>query len=194
MREYRFQASEDTINALRRLRGEWSGYVVDEMQLTIRLADGDSVRIEVDTVDVEGVFDAYRLRADRFRTAPLDQNDVLQPPAGFANGDNDVVLFSGASWSEPAGTLVSPQLGDNAVMQFSGHVGQVSDSAEIVCITTDAFVVATASGLGLLVRTGLKPESVEVVSDSAKVRAFLWERGYDSEGAVAADTTSSEGD
>jgi hypothetical protein len=54
----------------------------------------------------------------------------------------------------------------------------VSDTAEIVCITTDAFVVASPTGVGLLFRTGLKPESIEIVSDADEVRAFLMQRGY----------------
>ena len=63
-------------------------------------------------------------------------------------------------------------------MCFSGHVGQLSDTAEVACTTTDALVAATSTGVGLLIRTGLKPESVEVVRDQEAVRKFLIERGY----------------
>lgn len=177
MIEYRFQATDEAVEALRRLRGEWLGYVAQEMQVVVYLADGDAITIAVDTVDVEGVFDAYRLNASRAKLAsapPLE----MESGAAFANSGNDIVLFSGASWSEPVSGTTVEQFGANASLNFSGHMGQLSDTAEIACITTDAMVIATNTGEGLLIRTGLKPESLEVVSDQHAVRNFLLERGY----------------
>ncbi|MDQ6612165.1 MAG: hypothetical protein M3Y64_07005 [Gemmatimonadota bacterium] len=177
MIEYRFQATEETVEALRRLRGEWAGYALEDMQVVVYLADGDTITITVDTVDVEGLFDAYRVNAVRAKLGHAPPPDI-ESAAAFANGDNDIVLFSGVSWSEPASSLVTGKFGDNASLNFSGHLGQLTETAEIICITTDAFVVATNTGEGLLFRTGLRPESVEVVTDQGVVRRFLIERGY----------------
>ena len=189
MREYRWEATDGTLEALRRIRAGWSGYVVGEMSFTARLTDGDTVRVEMEPVDVEGAFDAYRVTAS-VNALPKSEAELdgdtpkdwpsgpVTPPGTFAAGGNDVVIFSGASWSEPSGAGVAAQFGPTATVAFSGHAGQVPDSAEIVCITTDSLVVASSSGDGLLVRTGLKPESVQVIADPDTVRAFLLERGY----------------
>lgn len=192
MREYRFQATEETLTALRRLRDAWAGYVVGQMSFTVHLSAGDTVRIEAEPVDVEGVFDAHRITASVNAVpkseAELNGDTPKDWPTGpvtfassFREGGNDIVLFSGANWSEPPNVANVAQFGENATMTFSGHPGQISETAEIVCITTDAFVVASTTGEGLLVRTGLKPESLEVVGDPHAVRAFLHERGYANE-------------
>lgn len=192
MREYRWEATDHTLTALRRLRGAWAGYVVGELSFTAHLADGDFVRIEMEPVDVEGVFDAYRVSAS-VNPVPRTEEELdgdtpkdwptgpMAAPGSLADASNDVVLFTGASWSEPADAALIAQLGPSAVMTFSGASSQLSQTAEIVCITTDAFVVASTSGEGILVRSGLKPESVEVISDQAQVRAFLIERAYASD-------------
>lgn len=189
MREYRFQATDESLTALRRLRDAWAGYVVGQLSFTVQLAGGDTVRVEAEPVDVEGVFDAYRLTAS-VNAVPRSEEELdgdtpkdwptgpLRSPGSLASAGNDVVLFSGASWSEPSDAATLAQFDESATMTFSGHPGQISDTAEIVCITTDAFVVASTTGEGLLIRTGLKPESLDIVSDAGAVRAFLHERGY----------------
>lgn len=190
MRDYRWEATDTTVEALRRLRAPWAGYIVGVMSFTVQLVDGNIVRVEMEPVDVEGVFDAYRVSASvnpipRLTEEELD-GDTLKDwptepvldPSSLAKGDNDVVLFSGASWSEPAAQSAIAGLGPDATMTFSGAATQLSDTAEIVCITTDAFVVASSTGEGLLVRSGLKPESVEVVFEQGEVRKFLIDRGY----------------
>lgn len=197
MREYRFQATDQTLEALRRLRASWAGYVVGEMSFTVHLADGNTVRIEIEPADVEGVFDAYRVSAS-VNAVPRTEAEMdgdtpkdwptgpIELPEGFASGGNDVVLFTGASWSEPGSADIAAQLAAqlgtaldaNAVCTFSGNTTQVTDSAEIVCITTDALVIASVGGDGLLLRAGLKPESVQIVRDPGAVRAFLKERSY----------------
>jgi len=101
--------------------------------------------------------------------------------AGFADGGNDVVVFTGATWSEPNAATVDPIVSQGSVIHFSGHPGQISDTAEIVCLTSDAVVIATATGVGMLIRTGLKPYSLEIVRDPTAVRAFLLERGYNTD-------------
>lgn len=175
MREYRFQATTDTVEALRRLRGAWRGMAVAEQEITIVLRDGEAVRIGLDTADVEGLFDAYRIRAE----VETSSGVFGVPVEDFIGDQNDVVLFTGATWSEPHGSMKAEGLAEGSAMHFSGHPGQLSESAEVVCITTDAFVVASTAGRGLLIRTGLRPGSLEVERNPDKVRAFLLDRGYD---------------
>lgn len=146
----------------------------------------------MEPVDVEGVFDAYRVSAS-VNPVPrtfeeLDGDTPKDWPAGpviapgsLAEGSNDVVLFTGVSWSEPLAHALSEDLAPDAVISFSGTSMQLTETAEIVCITTDAFVAASTSGEGILVRSGLKPESVQVIADQDEVRKFLIERGYANE-------------
>lgn len=174
MREYRFQATPESVEALRQLRGAWRGMIVAEHSITVVLQDQRAVRIQSDTADVESLFDAYRLEAD------VQSADGMYgvPVEAFAQGNNDIVLFTGVTWSEPPGTVRAEGMSEHAVMHFSGHPGQLSDTAEVVCVTTDAFVIAASDGSGVLIRTGLRPGSVEVERNPEKVRAFLVDRGY----------------
>ncbi len=174
MREYRFQATPETVEALRLLRGAWRGMMVAEHSITVVLHDQRAVRIQSDTVDVESLFDAYRLQAD------IESAEGMYgvPVEAFANGNNDIVLFSGVTWSEPQGTVRAEGMAEGSVMHFSGHPGQLTETAEVVCVTTDAFVIAASDGSGVLIRTGLRPGSVEVERNPEKVRAFLVDRGY----------------
>jgi hypothetical protein len=178
LREYRFQATTDSIEALRTLRGAWRGLAAADHEITIVMQDGRAVRIAVDEADVEGLFDAYRLRAE-IETSP-GVFGVPQP--AFADGNNDIVLFTGVTWSEPHGAIKAEGVSETSVMHFSGHPGQLSETAEVVCVTTDAVVVASAGGTGVLIRTGLRPGTVQVEHNPEKVRAFLLERGYNTEG------------
>ncbi|WP_373060937.1 hypothetical protein [Gemmatimonas sp.] len=174
MHEYRFQSTPETVEALRQLRGAWRGMMVAEHSITVVLQDQRAVRIQSETVDVESLFDAYRLQAD------IEDAEGMYgvPVDAFANGNNDIVLFTGVTWSEPQGAVRAEGLAEGAVMHFSGHPGQLSDTAEVVCFTTDAFVIAASDGSGVLIRTGLRPGSVEVERNPEKVRAFLVDRGY----------------
>jgi len=156
------------------LRAAWRGMAIAEHEITIVLQSGEAVRLGLDTADVEGLFDAYRLRAEVQPTPGV----FGVPVEDFIDGGNDVVLFTGVTWSEPHGGMNAEGLKEGATMHFSGHPGQLSETAEAVCITTDAFVVASAAGRGMLIRTGLRPGSLEVERDPDKVRAFLLERGY----------------
>lgn len=174
MREYRYMATDDTIEALRKLRGAWARLHVAETAVTVVLSDRSGVCIQVEAADVEDAFEAFRL------TATVDPSPMVygEVEDGFAAGANDIAVFSGATWSEPNAVTKDPIVSQKSVMTFSGHPGQISETAEMVCLTNDAVVIATTDGTGLLIRTGLKPYTLEVVRDADAVRKFLVERGY----------------
>ncbi len=175
MREYRFLATVETQEALRLARGVWHGMTIEERALTIHLVSGEAVRIETEAADVEDAFETFRLNAAVDPGAPPPTDAAGE----FGLGRNDVVLFTGATWTvaDPESVL-GAEVRDGAAVHFSGHPGQLAEDAEIVCLTTDAIVVATTTGTGLLVRVGLKPGAVDVVQDQPAITAFLLERGY----------------
>ncbi len=174
MREYRFLATEVTQEALRLARGVWHGMTIEERAMTIHLVTGEAVRIETEAADVEDAFETFRLNAAVVPDAPPPSDAAGE----FGLGRNDVVLFTGATWTVTNTDALGVELREGAAMHFSGHPGQLSEDTEIVCLTTDAIVIATITGTGLLVRVGLKPGSVDVVTDQAAIAAFLLERGY----------------
>ena len=184
MRQYRYEATEETIEALRLLRGAWTGIRVEPRRVTVRLADGREVLLEVEGADPEPALEVFRIRAlvrvdDGSGSRPAGSADaVYGETADFAVGRNDVVLFSGATWLEASPTADHPEV------QFSGHPGQISERAVAVCLTTDAVVIATPVGTGFLVRTGLRPRSVDVTDDPAALDQFLRERSYRSSGGA----------
>ena len=184
MRQYRYEATEETIEALRLLRGAWAGIRIEPRRVTVRLADAREVRLEVESADAEPAFEAVRIRAalhpENGTTSGLARSAAApyREAADFAIGRNDVVLFSGATWLEASRGVEHPEV------QFSGHPGQISERAVAVCLTTDAVVIATPVGTGFLVRTGLQPQSVEVTDDPATLDQFLRDRGYRSSGST----------
>ena len=219
MREYRFQATEQTIESLRKLRSAWKHFRASERELFVTLADGTEVTVSVEPADVEDLFEAYRVQAVHVSPEAADVADVAKTTVGgavddtvsrngthsdarseptfgagndvgseladdFAAGSNDVVLFTGATWSESAARTADSIITDGgephggSSMHFSGHPGQLSESADVVCITTDAVVVATTSGSGMLVRIGLKPNTLDVIRDAETIANFVRERGY----------------
>lgn len=177
------------MDALRKLRGAWRGMSIAEQEISIVLRDGQTVRVRLDTADVEGLFDAYRISAE----LEPDPGVLGVPVEDFIDGNNDIVLFTGATWSEPHGSLMAEGMSESSAMHFSGHPGQLSETAEVVCITTDAFVVASSAGRGMLIRTGLRPGSLEVERNPEKVRAFLLERGYGASEDASSDASSDAG-
>ena len=179
MREYRFQATDATVTELRRLRGEWASFHVDETALVVALADGRVIRVQVESAEIEADFEAFRLEAFHVKGKDAMTTIGFEAPADFAEGDNDIVLFTGATWSEP-GSVVNGITDASATMIFSGHPGMLSETAVMVCITTDAIVIAAKTGNGMLVRTGLAPNTVDVVRDRDAIAKFLLERGYQS--------------
>ena len=121
--------------------------------MTVVLDDGTGVCIQVEAADVEDAFEAFRI------TATVDPSPMVYGDAvhGFSEGGNDVVVFTGATWSEANAATKDPIISQTAVVHFSGHPGQISETAEIVCLTSDAVVIATTGGFVMLIRTGLKP-------------------------------------
>jgi hypothetical protein len=174
MREYRFLATEVTQEALRLARGVWHGLTIEEMAVTIHLVTGEAVRIETEAADVEDAFETFRLNA-RIDATPTPPTDAA---GEFGLGRNDVVLFTGATWTVTDPEVLGVELREGAAMHFSGHPGQLAEDADVVCLTTDAIVIATITGTGLLIRVGLKPGAVDVVQDQTAIAAFLVERGY----------------
>lgn len=174
MRQYKFLATEETQEALRLARGMWHGLTIAESSVTVHLVTGEAVLIETEAVDVEDVFETFRLNA-RVEPAPAPPTDAA---GEFGLGRNDVVLFTGASWNVTGTEAPGVELRDGAAMHFSGHPGQIPDEAEAVCLTTDAIVVATTTGTGLLLRVGMKPGTVDVIADQERIQAFLLDRGY----------------
>lgn len=185
MREYRFQATDETVETLRLLRAPWAALFVTERAVDVTLADGMTVRIQVEPADVEDLFEAFRIEAV---AAPGPHSfeaggTPMDLPDGFSSGGNDIVLFTGVSWSESgaivadAGALAE-SMPSGSTMHFSGHPGQLPDSADVVCITTDAVVIAAHTGDGMLVRTGLAPGTLQVLRERDTIAAFLRDRGY----------------
>ncbi len=174
MREYRFLATEETQEALRLARGVWIGLTIEEKAVTVFLVTGEAILIETEPADVEEAFETFRLNA-RVTTSDTPPTDAA---GEFGLGRNDVVLFTGATWTVTNPEALGVELREGAAMHFSGHPGQLAEDAEIVCLTTDAIVIATTTGTGLLLRVGLKPGTVDVITDQTAIAAFLVERGY----------------
>ena len=174
MREYRFLATEETQEALRLARGVWHGVTIEEKAVTVHLVTGEAIRIETEAADVEEAFETFRLNASVDPKAPPPRDAAGE----FGLGRNDVVLFTGATWTVTSQESLGVELREGAAVHFSGHPGQLAEDAEIVCLTTDSIVIATTTGTGLLLRVGLKPGTVEVINDQTAIAAFLLERGY----------------
>jgi hypothetical protein len=155
-------------------RGVWHGLTITDTTIRIRLVTGETILIESEAADVEDAFEAYRLNA----RVDVDAGPPNDAAGEFGLGRNDVVLFTGATWSVTNTEALGVELRDGAAMHFSGHPGQLADDADVVCLTTDAIVIATTTGAGMLLRVGLKPGSIDVVNDQETIAAFLLERGY----------------
>ena len=138
------------------------------------LVTGEVILIETEPADVEEAFETFRLNA-RVTTSDTPPTDAA---GEFGLGRNDVVLFTGATWTVANPDALGVKLREGAAMHFSGHPGQLAEDAEIVCLTTDAIVIATTTGTGLLLRVGLKPGTVDVIDDQTAIATFLVERGY----------------
>lgn len=183
MREYRFLATDETVEALRALRGAWAGYRVEPTGFGVRLEDGRDVCVRIEASEMEPDLPAFRIGAT---LGPCDEDAALIPDVAelsrarrrldtapdFAIGRNDIVLFTGATWA-----VGGPTDGQHTL--FSGHPGQLPDTATAVCLTTDAVVVASPVGTGFLVRTGVRPYTIKVTDDSNEIATFLAQRGYD---------------
>jgi len=178
VREYRYPATDATIDALRRLRGAWAGYRVTDDALLVALADGGAVRLTVEGAGVEPGFEAFRLSAAPVAMPADGATDPLTPPGAFGQGRNDLVVFTSATWIVGAGASGAGGVDPDAVVQFTGAPRQRPDAADAACAVDDALVVATSAGTGVLVRCGLRPYALEVTTESAAIARFLAEREY----------------
>ncbi|MFL5574356.1 MAG: hypothetical protein ACJ79S_00070 [Gemmatimonadaceae bacterium] len=163
-REYRFAATEATLDALRLLRGPWAGYAVTAGVLAVRLADGTGVRVGAEGTIFQGILEAFRVAA-----GPLDAGPV--PPVRacpFAQGGNDVVLFQSEAWLEPTST--------GRVTRRSGKPGARPESATAAAKMSDALLVASPRGAAVLVRCG--DGVLDVTESREEIDGFLEERGY----------------
>ena len=174
MREYEFVATDATIEVLRRLREPWAGYETDRSALRVRLGDGTIIRVDVDGTDLERQFEAFRIEAaiERSPTA------VAVQETGFGAGKNDVIVFRGETWIEAPERAEPAFRFDDTILQFSGRPGQHTEGAVAMCKTTDAVLIASTQGTGVLVRTGAVPYRVEITEDRHEIARFLEQRGY----------------
>jgi len=185
MREYRFQTGDENIELFRRLRGAWRDVQATEHTVMIRLADGTAVRIEIDRHDIEPGFAAVCLVADGLTgdDAHADlPGATVHDTTDLGLGGNDVVLFTGATWL--ATTAVQSDdarldaSGMEAVLQQAGTPADIPETAEAVCLTHDAIVIASPVGTGCLIRIASIAGRLEVITDRAVIAAFLTMRSY----------------
>jgi hypothetical protein len=203
MREYRFQAGDENIEVFRRLRGAWRDVQATEHAVTVRLADGSAVRLEVDRHDIEPGFAAVCLVGDVL-TGEEAHADVpgaeLSDTSHLGLGGNDVVLFTGATWLATTSVESTDERVDTsgmeAVLQQAGTPIDVPEDAEAVCLTHDALVIASPVGTGCLIRIASIAGRFEVITDRAVIAAFLTMRSFasDDDEAAARDDAGSEAD
>lgn len=187
MREYRFQSGDENIELFRRLRGAWRDVQATDGTVLVRLADRTAVRLEVDRHDIEPGFAAVCLVADLLTDddaqAHLPDAERLDT-TDLGLGGNDVVLFTGATWLA-ATSITSPDervdtSGLEAVLQQAGTPADIPESAEAMCLTHDALVIASPVGTGCLIRIGSIAGRLDVITDRAIIAAFLTMRSYQS--------------
>lgn len=197
MREYRFQTGDENIELFRRLRGAWRDVQATDHTVVVRLADGSAIRLEVDRHDIEPGFAAVCLVADALTDAHAhaelaDGERMDTPDLGL--GGNDVVLFTGATWlSATAVTSEDARVdtsGMEAVLQQAGTPADIPETAEAVCLTHDALVIASPVGTGCLIRIASIAGRLDVITDRAVIAAFLTMRSYGS--GDAADTEAQD--
>ena len=201
MREYRFQADEDSIEVFRRLRGAWRDVQAAERAVTVRLADGSAVRIDVEMHDIEPGFAATCIVANSIAGddahADMDGSETSDTP-DLGLGGNDVVLFTGATWLSSTPVQSSDDSVDvsgfEAVVQQVGTPADVPVDAEAVCITHDAVVIASPVGTGCLIRIASVAGRMEVITDRVIIAAFLTSRSYgsDADDAEAPDPSDND--
>jgi hypothetical protein len=180
MREYNYQATDASIEVLRCLKAPWLTAILTSRSLLVTTAEADVIRLSAERADVEPLLEVTRLRADR--VPPDDGNQEAGDPIDVGDltlGRNDVVLFTGETWAEP------PAHGSNGTgasaaqtLQMSGRAGQRPPTAAAVCTTTDGIVVAASTGEGILIRLGVRPMTIEIVTERMAIGRFLVQRGY----------------
>lgn len=180
MREYSYQATDASIEALRHLKSPWAGISATGHRLTVTTAEGVHVLLSAERAEVEDALEVSRIRAEVTLGDARHAADAEELPVeDLGRGRNDVVLFTGETWAVDAPDTGSDGATPQAQRtQFTGRAGQRPPEATIVCTTTDAIVVAAGTGEGMLVRLGVRPMSLEVVRDRVAIARFLVQRGY----------------
>jgi len=199
MRDYKFQADDDSVEVFRRLRGAWRDVQVTERRVTVRLADGSAVQINVQLHDIEPGFAATCIVADSI-TGDLAHRNIKNAQrldtSDLGLGGNDVVLFTGATWLSPTSVQSSDERVDvsglEAIVQQVGMPADVPPDAEAVCMTHDAIVIASPVGTGCLIRIASVAGKLEVITDKAVIAAFLTTRSYGSDAPESSDTATSD--
>lgn len=167
-RSYRFVAGDDSLDAFRRLRGGWAGFHLMDGEFHVRLQAGGSVRLHVDSAEIEPGFEVSSIVAD----ASVHEPDVAASASPFTLGGHDVLVFPGVSWM-----ATRPDMGSDVTIQFSGPPHAAPEAPEAICETTDAVAILSASA-ACVIRVSLKPGHLEMVDDPAEVAALLEARGY----------------
>jgi hypothetical protein len=166
VREYSFEATGETIGALRHLQRPWRAAAAGPDGLTVHCGTGALVRLEAVEAELEPGFTATCLMAALVEDAPAAALPTDEPPAGFDTGLNEVVLFNSESWLED---------------ERPGHgpPGARPDSADAACIVSDAILLDAGGGARLLVRAAPDGPVLLLVRDAGEIAAFVEARGYD---------------
>lgn len=157
-RFYRFDVTDETIAALRRLRQPWRGWALQGESLAVSLDSGATVLIRIDRKEIEPGFSVSRLRAD------VVARDLPAVESSFNAGTNELVLFSTEIWTDETANV------------FEGPPGSSPDSTVISCTVTDSIMIESSAGEALLIRC--KASELALLRDVELVRAFARERGY----------------
>lgn len=179
MREYSYQATEASVEALRHLKSAWVSISANDERIAVGTADGAQVLLSVERASVEDVLEVLRMRADVVTADDSHLPGARELPVeDLGRGRNDVVLFSGETWAVEAGGAGTDGGAPLRLAQFSGRAGQRPAEATIACATTDAVVVAASTGEGMLIRLGVRPMSLAIERDRVAIARFLVQRGY----------------
>jgi hypothetical protein len=157
-RFYRFDVTDETITALRRLRQPWHGWALQGESLAVSTGSGEVVLVRIDRKEIEPGFPVQRLRADRVT------RDLPAVESSFNSGANDLVLFSTEIWS------------DGASLAFEGPPGSSPDSAVVSCTITDSIMIESSSGEVILIRC--RAGELALLRDVEIIHEFARERGY----------------
>lgn len=166
VREYGFEASGSTIDALRHLQRPWRGWAATADALLVLSGTGVVVRIEAESAEPEAMLAVARLRAGVVRESDVPGGAVPEGDSAFGVGPNEVVLFNSETWVEED-------------VQIWGPPGARPDDARASCIVTDALLLDSLHGERLLVRCAPPPDGFELLRDPEEIAEYVAARGYD---------------
>jgi len=165
VREYSFEATGETLDALRHLQRPWRASAASADALTVHCGTGALVRLEAVEAELEPGFTATCLMAALLEDVPADALPTDEPPAGFEAGINEVVVFNSEAWVE----------GEHP---HHGPPGARPDSADAACVVSDA-ILLDGGAARLLVRAAPDAPALLLVRDEDEIAAFVEARGYD---------------